>query len=193
MLILPQHREEVLRLAREAYEHYTLGTPRPAQLNYLIKLNVLNALARNATLIGIPTHRLCADEAVSPFSQSGPLPLPDQASWPESLRPSSTQISVQHHPWVDLIPFPVMRDRAIRAFDSGLLDEDELCLDLMEAGGDRSDAPFLIVWGDSSDPCGWEASLSFLEKYGWLVWGCTELFESTNKWRARRGDKQLGL
>lgn len=193
MLILPQHRERILDMARNAYQHYTLGTPRPSQLNFLVKLNVLNAIARNATLIGIPTDRLCADEAISPFGQTGPLRLPDQASWPIHLRPSTTQVSIQHHPWIDLIPFPIMRDRAIRAFDAGLLDEDELCLDLMEAYGEAADTPFLIVWGESSDPHGWEATLPFLEKYGWLVWGCTELFEATNSWRARRGEPQLGL
>ncbi|KAK9424582.1 hypothetical protein SUNI508_03458 [Seiridium unicorne] len=192
MLLTSQHREKVLGFAREAYEHYTLGMPRPNQLHLLIKLNVLNAVARNATLIGMPTDRLCADEAVSPFCRSGPLRLADEASWPKHLRPSAAQISVEHHPWIDMLPFPVMRDRAIRAFQSGVLDEDELCLDLMEVDGDRSETPSLIVWGESSDPFGWEASLPFLEKYGWLVWGCSEIFESTNLWRSRRGEKQLG-
>lgn len=192
MLIIPEHREKVLQFAREAYEHYTLGMPRPTQLQLLIKLNVLNAIARNATLIGIPTDRLCADEAISPFSQSGPLPLPDQSSWPVALRPSSVQSTVSHHPWIDLIPFPIMRDRAIRAFDAGQLDEDEFCLDLLEVSDGRTEEPYLIVWGDSSDPHGWEATLPFMEKYGWMVWGCTEIFESTNAWRARRGEKLLG-
>jgi hypothetical protein len=192
MVIKATDREEILRFMKEAYEHYSLGMPRPNQLNALIKVNVLNAVARNATLIGLPTERLCADDAISPFSQPGPLPLPDQATWPDPLRPSAVQRSVLHHPWIDLIPFPMMRDRAIRAFHSGVLDEDELCLDLMEVSTSRaSDTPFLIVWGDSSDPRSWEATSPFLEKYGWLIWGCSEIFESTNMWRARRGEKLL--
>lgn len=194
MLIVPQWRDNVLRFAREAYEQYTLKTPWPNQLNLLIKLNVLNALARNATLIGLPNERVCADDAVSPFSQPGALPLPDQKAWPVALKPTPVQYEMHHHPWIDLVPFPLMRERAIRAVHAGLLDEDELVLDLAEVcHRDAVHTPFLIVWGDSADPGGWEATLPFLEKYGWLVWGCTELFASTNKWRSRRGEKVLGL
>ncbi len=163
---------------------------RPSQLHALIKLNVLNALARNATLLGIPTDSLCADEAISPFSVQGPAPS-ETSSWPESLRPTTVQLSVRHHPWIDLIPFPVMRNRALLAIDSGLLDEDEFCENLMEVDGDRSEKPSLIVWGESSDPRGWEATLLFFEKYGWLVWACPEIIESTNFWRRKRGEETL--
>ncbi|ETS79353.1 hypothetical protein PFICI_09206 [Pestalotiopsis fici W106-1] len=196
MLTAPQRRDNVIRFAREAYERYALGAPRPSQLGMLVKLNVLNALARNARLIGLPNDRVCDDDAISPFSLSGPLPLPlpDQTLYPEALKPTAVQYSVLHHPWIDLLPFPVMRERAIRAVSSGVLDEDEIVLDLIEVWPkDAVHTPFLIVWGDSSNPGDWEATLPFLEKYGWLVWGCTELFESTNKWRSKRGEKLLGL
>jgi hypothetical protein len=181
-----------MAFAREAYESYVLGTHRPSQLHLLLKLNVLNAVARNATLLGFRADSLCADELISAFSIPGPArPAAGDLPYPKFLQPTPTQTAVVHHPWIDLFPFPVMRDRALRAIESGLLDEDELCFDLLEVDGDRSVESSLIVWGDSSDPAGWEASEPFLEKYGWLVWGCTELFEATNCWRARRGEQLL--
>lgn len=187
---LPAARQKVFDFAQQAYESYSLGIQQPSQLHLLVKLNALNAIARNATLLGMPTDSLCADDMVSLFNHYGPARAASGTlSYPNHLQPTSTQISVTHHPWIDLFPFPLMRDRALRAFQSGLLDEDELCFDLLEVDGDRSETPSLIVWGDSSNPYGWEASVPFLEKYGWLVWGCTELFEATNYWRSKRGDK----
>jgi hypothetical protein len=185
-------RQKVLAFGREAYESYILGTHRPSQLHLLVKLNVLNAVARNAALLGFPADSLCTEEMISAFSLTGPArAAAGHASYPRFLQPTPTQRSVAHHPFIDLFPFPVMRDRALRAIESGLLDEDELCYDLLELDGDRSAEPSLIVWGDGSEPSGWEASEPFLEKYGWLVWGCHELFEATNRWRARRGERCL--
>lgn len=140
-------------------------------------------------LLGFHADSLCAEDMISTFSLSGPAR--PAAPYPRFLQPTSTQVSVVHHPWLDLFPFPVMRDRALRAIESGLLDEDEFCSDLVEADGGSASEISLIVWGDSSDPAGWEASEPFLEKYGWLVWGCTELFEATNRWRGERGERRL--
>lgn len=192
MLQLPQDQAIMVGFAREAYESYTLGLPRPAQLHLLIKLNVLNAFTRNAEFLGLPPNYICADEAPSIFLREGPQPTA-ASSWPEHLRPSSVQCSVKHSAWLDLIPFRTMRDRILLAINAGLLNEDELCLDLLEVDENGSDAPYLIVWGDSSDPHGWEASFLFLEKYRWLVWDCPEIIESTNFWRSTRGEKQLAL
>lgn len=59
---------------------------------------MLNALARNATLIGLPNERVCADDAVSPFSQPGALPLPDQKAWPVALKPTPVQYEGKEFP-----------------------------------------------------------------------------------------------
>ncbi|KAH8886608.1 hypothetical protein GQ53DRAFT_694599 [Thozetella sp. PMI_491] len=191
MLITAEARHRVLSFARAAYESFSLHSPRPTQLHLLIKLNALNAFARNAVLLGYPTDCLCADEMISFFPQQGPRTT-NASKCPESLQPTTVQLSVIHHPWLDLIPFPVIRNRAIRAIATGLLDEDELCTDLMEVDSDWAEAPSIIVWGDSSNPDHWEATLPFFEKYGWLVWGSSELLNSTNAWRARRGEEQIG-
>ncbi|KAH8797757.1 hypothetical protein F5884DRAFT_687754 [Xylogone sp. PMI_703] len=191
MLQSPQDQAKMLGIARDAYASYTLGIARPAQLHLLIKLNVLNAFTRNAEFLGLPPSYICSDGAASIFPREGPQPI-TIPSWPKHLQPSPVQRSVQHSAWLDLIPFPLTRDKILLAINAGLLDEDELCQDLLEVDDNGSDAPYLIVWGDSSDPRGWEASFLFLEKYRWLVWDCSEIIESTNFWRSMRGEKQLG-
>ena len=78
--------------------------------------------------------------------------------------------------------------------DAGHLDDDELCLEMLEADKRNLDEkPALIVWGDSSNPYAWEASVPFLRKWGWLVQGCHDLLESTNYWRGQRGERTLTM
>jgi hypothetical protein len=182
-------------LLRSAYEEYSLGAPRPTNLPMLIRLNLLNALARNARIIGFPPDGLCRDEYESPYAQEGPHPLDcphPLASCPKVLEPTTTQRSIRHHPWIDLFPFPAFRDNFLLALDAGTLDEDELCMELLDIGSaNLGDKPALIVWGDSSDFRGWEVNVPFLKKWGWLLRGCPELIQGTNRWRMTRGEKEL--
>jgi hypothetical protein len=170
---------KVLHLfAQQAYMEYTLRCPRPANLHILIRLNVLNALSHNATLLGFEPSGLCRDDALSPFSIRCPgSSSPDQAlRFPASLQPTQLQRTIPHHPWIDLFPIPGMRDKALQAIQSGVFDEDELCLDLLEVLGAEMEKPALIVWGAPWDIRGWEASASFIGKWGWLIRDCKEIF-----------------
>ena len=76
--------------------------------------------------------------------------------------------------------------------EAGYIDDDELCLSILEmdkhAPGENA---ALLVWGDSSNPRAWEASVPFFRRWGWLVQDCRDLLESTNYWRAKRGEKEL--
>ena len=158
----------------------------------------MNAMFRNAEALGFPTQGLCADEYISPFNQHGPhslkaAPLP-LASCPESLRPTDLQRRFEHHPWIDLFPFPRFRDNVLRAVEADLLDEDELCLDVTETEAARMDdgtKPALIVWGDSSDGAGWEVNTAFVRRWGWLLRGCSDMLAATNYWREKRGEKRI--
>lgn len=125
-----------IRKATEAeYEAYMLNAPGPTNLHVLIRLNLLHALARNAVLMGFWPEGLCKDDFVPPYNEYGPqlphkrLPL---SACPETLAPTPLQRTVLHHPWIDLFPFPGFRDRALQAIDAGALDEDELCLNILE-------------------------------------------------------------
>lgn len=76
----------------------------------------------------------------------------------------------------------------LRAIEAGF-DDDELCVDVMEIyHADQENRPTLMVWGESWDGMGWEASAPFLKKWGWLLEGCPDVLKSTNLWREKRGE-----
>ncbi|KAH7127957.1 hypothetical protein B0J13DRAFT_454249 [Dactylonectria estremocensis] len=196
LLTCPQRLAKVQSYMKRAYEDYSLNAPRPAFLQVLIRINVLNAMARNATMLGLPVEGLCHDEFISPFSYYGPH-LADSRNpllaLPTSLQPTPMQMTITHHPWIDTFPIPRLRDNVLQGIVTETLDEDELCKDLLRVEDEKSadDKPCLIIWGDPWDVRGWEASVAFLKKWGWLLDGCPELLASTNNWRALRGEKRL--
>jgi hypothetical protein len=162
----------------------------------LIRLNVLNALAQNAVAMGFSPAGLCQDDWISPFNSHGPH-LPGsapllKAGCPNSLQPTAVQRAVRHHPWIDLLPVPALRDNILRAMDAGFLDDDDLCFDVLEPWGEGlENRPCLMIWGNPADALAWEASPSFLHKWGWLMGGCSGLVDSTNHWREKRGQPRL--
>lgn len=180
---------------RQAYQDYAMHAPRPTYLPLLVRLNVLQAIARNATALGFSAEGLCNDDLVSPFNIQGPgrPGAPGPASWPRDLQPTALQVALTHHPWIDLLPVPALRDNALRAAAAGVIDEDELCGDLLDVVDGTTEKASLIVWGESWDIRAWEASIPFLRKWGSLLRGCPEIVESTNYWRSRRGEHTLTI
>ncbi|KAH7012334.1 hypothetical protein B0J12DRAFT_690563 [Macrophomina phaseolina] len=49
----------------------------------------------------------------------------------------------------------------------------------------------LIVWGEPYNMQSWEATPGFLTKWSWIVEGCDDLVESSNRWRLMRGEEPL--
>lgn len=86
---------------------------------------------------------------------------------------------------------PKMRDNLLLA--GYLHDEDQLCNDLVEFGNVSNEQTGLIVWNDPWDSMGLEVSETFLDKWAWTVSGFVKLLESTNYWRAKRGEKPLSF
>jgi hypothetical protein len=199
ILILPTPRDRAIAYAfmQLVQVQHSLNSHRPAILPSLIRLNAVNAVSKNAVHIGIPLEGLCCDDVTSPWSIKtfGPLestitPL----SCPESLYPTKLQTEIEHHPWVDLLPIPQLRDNMLRAYTGGIIDEDELCFDILGLTCSQGlDDAFLIVWGEAHDAASWEVSVGFLKKWGWLLKGCPELVESTNRWRQQRGESTLNI
>lgn len=192
LLAAPERRVLFYNIAQEAYRDYSLRTPRPSHLQLLIRLNALNAAARNAMALGFSVEGLCCDWIVSPFNQQGPChPMLARSPLPEALRPTEMQATVVHHPWIDLFPIPQMRDNILCGASAGDFDEDELCADILSIENGQTSPATLIVWGESWDVRGWEATIPFLRKWGWLLRGCPEILESTNYWRQKRGERKL--
>ncbi|KAG5757953.1 hypothetical protein H9Q72_013907 [Fusarium xylarioides] len=193
ILLIPDtcEAERLRNLIRQSLEDYSLQTPRPSNLHMIIRLNVLNAIADNATAIGFPKESLCRDEFISPFYHIGPIQLPSP-SCPTSLQPTSLQRSTAHHPWIELFSFLKFRDNVLRGMQKGLFDDDELCGDLLGVeGAGVGEQPSLLVWTVAWDAKGWEVNAAFVKKWGSLIQDCPEIMESTNYWRRKRGQAAL--
>ncbi|KAF5687635.1 hypothetical protein FCIRC_2341 [Fusarium circinatum] len=199
ILILTTARERAVAYAFMQLVHmqHSLKNYRPALLPSLIRLNAVNAVSSNAVHIGIPLQGLCCDDVISPWNTLGPSSADGtsvKSSCPESLRPTKLQIEIEHHPWVDLLPFPRLRDNMLKAYTSDVIDEDELCIDILGLMSSQGlDDAYLIVWGEAHEEMSWEVSVGFLKKWGWLLKGCPKLVESTNHWRQQRGEAKLNI
>jgi hypothetical protein len=161
-------------------------SPRTDCLLVLVKFNVFRALINNGKELGFTTAgEYLDDDALSPFVK----PMRPEKSLPPALRPTESQCQTHHHPWLDLLPDPVMRDNIIRA--SGSFDEEDLCADLIGLYSASAGRNGLIIWGEPWDPSGWEVTKPFLKNWGWALRGCEELLRATNYWRQRRGESSL--
>ncbi|KXH63594.1 hypothetical protein CSAL01_09460 [Colletotrichum salicis] len=192
-LIRCPRRQALARIRiQQVYEDYSLHAPRPKALHTLVRLRVLAALAHNASCMGFPPEGLCRADYISPYNSYGPLILTQSRIASPALQPTPVQRTVLHYPWIDLFPFPRLRDNVLLGVAGGSLDDDNLCADILEVKDeDLSDKPSLIVWGEPSDWKAWEANENFFEKWGFLVKGCPELLEATNSWRVKRGEERF--
>ncbi len=85
-----------------------------------------------------------------------------------------------------------MRDNLLRAEAENSYDDVELCADLVGFANSETARTGVIIWGDHSwDPAGWEVTEQYLQKWGWTIRGCWVLFDSTNRWRRKRGERPL--
>ncbi|RDW67426.1 uncharacterized protein DSM5745_09292 [Aspergillus mulundensis] len=201
----PQAKAILAHFEALARAQYTQSSPRADMLLHLIKFNFIKALLANMAVLGLSDEHL-HDEAISPFNTLGPWHAASNMagdSWsnlPPSLRATPIQRAVPHHPWLDLLPIPQMRDNLILAGES--YDEETLCRDMKghgcagaSAGGRRGGAyaghSGIIVWKDPWDASGWEVTEGFARSWGWVVRGCWDLMASTNAWRARRCERAL--
>ncbi|KAI1421756.1 hypothetical protein F5Y12DRAFT_787272 [Xylaria sp. FL1777] len=173
------------------YRNWLVKAPLPALLPSLVQFNLMQAFMLNAVTLGL-TIRQLEDDAISHFYMARPWPPSVNLkvdTLPSALRPTDLQRRTFHHPWFDLIPIPQMRDNLFRR-GMQYIDEDDLC---SAVGGFAAgkNAGFL-VWGNAGDSYSWEVTEAFLRSsWGWVIEGCWELFESTNKWRAQRGEPPL--
>ena len=91
----------------------------------LPQYSLLRAFIRNADMLGLDPFLFSDDDALSPWTVSNPY----TPSRPHTLSPTPIQLYTPHHPYIDVIAIPSMRDNMVVA---GLSDEqeDELCADM---------------------------------------------------------------
>lgn len=160
--------------------------------------------------VGITEETLCADNSLSPFFWSSAESADDMVkaniictvqsifkTLKPDLRPSSEQITVKHHPYIDILPFPTLRKNLITHQEE--IDEDEFFHDMLTGlvcwGGagigrkDREDSTGYASTGTPWDVRSWEARVWFLKKYWTLLGGEDgELVRQSEWWRNIRGD-----
>ncbi|KAI0199345.1 hypothetical protein F4808DRAFT_461901 [Astrocystis sublimbata] len=172
--------EEIMRRIVFAPRQYSMLTNRVT----FMTMSLSSAFFANATLLGIPIPSLMdyADAPVTP--QALLCTKPD-------LVPTPAQLAIPHHPSFDVIPWPAFRSNLCIAIahDPPLIDDDELCLDLMNDG--------IRCWGSAAgdsmhgrghgapwDQRSWEAAPWFLKK--WEMLTDEDMWRNSEWWRAMR-------
>ncbi|KAB8301388.1 hypothetical protein EYC80_003262 [Monilinia laxa] len=151
-------------LSSQSFNTYIINTSIPAD-SYLLTLlhfNVIRALTINVEILKLPVGRM-DDDILSPFniSSTSQYPPSDLLTLPPALQPTNLQISIEHHPEIDIFPFPQCRDNLLAALSEGDgWDDVGFCRDMLYGveGGDGRTG--LIVWGD---PVGGEKGM--MRKY----------------------------
>ncbi|KFZ08546.1 hypothetical protein V502_09288, partial [Pseudogymnoascus sp. VKM F-4520 (FW-2644)] len=144
-----------------------LSSPRTDHLLTLVKFNVFRAMVTNYSIIGLLVEQGMKDDAVSPFNSSNPSQFCSHL--PPSLHPTTLQCRIPHHPWIDTIPVPGIRDNILRAGDWFDTVEMELCSDLVGFFSAPTGRTAVVVWGESWDSRGWEITDSFIKHWGWTA------------------------
>lgn len=178
----------------------TLGRPTPTItfplsadhcLITLVQYNVVRAILFNMNILSL------LDCLPSECSRSFRVPFLDVTppeKIPADLQPTPLQESTPHPFWIQAIPFPAMRDNLILL--AGMYDSESFRYDIGEGlyeGFDDVERRGFLVWGESWCGRGWEVSQGFVNKWGFLLKGCPEVIESTNRWREVRGEDRLIL
>lgn len=111
---------------------------------------------------------------------------------PPALRQTELQRTIPHESWVDVIPYPNMRDNILQ--DQDKIDLDDLCDDFLgglHQGLSEVQGRGIILWGEPWSEDGWEVSEGFAQKWSSILRGCEGLIETSNRWREKRGEGRL--
>jgi hypothetical protein len=178
----------ILQFTAKAHQYFLHGSPRTDMLINLVQFNTTKALVMNARFIGV-TKELMAPESQSQLA-SGSVGVSAYNSLPPSLRPTHLQLTISHHPWIDTLPLPEIRDNLLRR-DENSYDKQELCRDLRGFQAVADGYGGMIVWGAPWDSQGWEVTDAFATKWPWVINGCQQLLKSTSYWRKVRNEHSV--
>ncbi|KAJ5595028.1 uncharacterized protein N7459_001236 [Penicillium hispanicum] len=157
------------RLAEEAPLDFTLSNIDP---NFIIltPTATVTAYISNASLLQLS----CS----SPSDRR--IFHPRHLSVPPPLAPTALQKSIPHPSFIDILPFPGLRNRLLRslhAIDLAVLSQD-LVQDAFQVWG-------RVTW----DGSGWEVSEAFARRWWFLI--DEELLRATNFWRRQKFEGAL--
>lgn len=168
----------------------------------LTTISFIKACMSNAAMLGLSPAELLSKKSQSPFYRAQishevaqTCSAMEFVHLKPQLRPSNIQVIHPHHPYLDILPFPVFRNCAIQLLQlqPPPFDPAELCRDLQSDG--------LICWGssvrDGGDSTGtgapwdirsWEMQPWFHKKWWLLTDGADgEMCQQTQWWCQVRG------
>lgn len=193
-------------------------------LIHLISHNVCRGLRSNKFLLRMVANFINVDDKIyiPPVRADVYTPCnlavvrPTHQAIPDCLVPTQLQMNSPHPTWMDIIPFPRIRDNLIKRqylfhhtnFLEDLIgdviyltaSEDELTLPAppwtrQGEDGDQTDhdTKGLVLWGEPHLKESWEVTSRFLGKWAWTTEGCEEIIDISNGWRVTRGEDPLGI
>ena len=117
-----------------------------------------------------------------------------RALLPPNWRPTHAQRHLPHHPSLDILPWPSVRENIITLLSLPLDERPPIAADplaLIHFLYDLEDsAEGLRIWGtDPCDPTCWEVGQVLFERW-WFIFD-REVIEQSNRWRDRRGAARL--
>jgi hypothetical protein len=162
--------------------------------SYLLPVNeltLLRALLRIATRLG--AQSVWELTANSSFNQ-GTAPPTEQL--PKTWQPTVSQILMPHHPVLDFLPWPAVRDRIITVTnlpDDARPPTARGPLAVVQFSYDLEDgAEGIRIWGsDPYDSKSWEVGQVLFERW-WFIFD-REVIDQSNHWRQLRGAPPLCL
>ncbi|KAL2819694.1 hypothetical protein BJX63DRAFT_359411 [Aspergillus granulosus] len=179
-------------------------------------LCTITAIYHLSEHVGITEEAMCFEDSVSPFfrydaESADPATQTNivstvRGSYKKTLkpdlRPNKEQITIKHHPYIDILPFPELRKSLITRPQD--YDEDEFFHDMLFGlvcwGGagvgkrDRHASTGFASTGTPWDVRSWEGQAWFLKKYWSLLGGEEgELPRQSEWWRSIRGDQPLEI
>ncbi|PNP81182.1 hypothetical protein FNYG_05649 [Fusarium nygamai] len=191
------------------------------RLLHLISYNVCRGMMTNKKMMRLfaefiiafdfptlePQSKTYCDIAVVRSIDPEHLPLPTR------LEPTQVQMTSPHPCWIDIFPFPELRDNLIRKqliYDHIQFLEDLVgdyvyilppavpstrCIvpQFTKPKGEnyQKENAGMILWGEPHLSESWEVTPSFLAKWSWLIGECKDLVHVSNNWRQSRGDQPL--
>ncbi len=190
---------------RDAMIKLPLPDPKRNILTF-VRTSTLQAYLTVATSLKIPVQELYLEACPSPFYQSQASDSLDLcqaviASYKNKLSPdllpTALQITVPHHPWLDLIPFPNFRERVL-----SLMIMTPPMIDILELKHDIFMNDGIFCWrpserGGTGHPWegrNWEAESWFLKKW-WMLLGGEggDIWKHTQWWRLMRGKEKVQM
>jgi hypothetical protein len=182
-----------------------ISRPNAAFADYLITIPGISCIRAHVEIFKVmhgPDFRLelWNPQALSPFALPGPNNVDQTASkpshYPPEFHPTALQRTIQHHPVLDILPWPSFRDKFLYVMT---LPDDfrpqimrgtmasammQMMVTMKDAGGG------LRVWGSNPfDIDAWEIGQLFYTNFWWAI--DHDIVANSNELRLQRGENVL--